>query len=243
MANIVQAQQTGWQEIVILLGQLANRPLANQTTIDLKTIIGQKTKMPMKLLTPVIPVEDIFAYQPDQTTISEQDLTKAAVEIVIGVGAAAKLSSMWDLLVLVQKLRETTGGKPIGIRLAAYKIEEDLAWVKKSAADFVTIVGSTSGGVSVPLPFALQRARQFFDKNDMEEVDLIAAGGLNTAEDVIKALAMGAGAVQLERKANLNHELSTWLRAIGKDKIHDLNISDLATLSSEISNYTNIKHV
>lgn len=38
-------------------------------------------------------------------------------------------------------------------------------------------------------------------------------------------------------------ELKTFARITGHDNVHDLNINDLATINSEISNYTKIRHV
>ena len=38
-------------------------------------------------------------------------------------------------------------------------------------------------------------------------------------------------------------ELKTFARITGHDDVHDLNIGDLSTFNSEISNFTNIKHV
>ncbi|MBQ2637032.1 MAG: alpha-hydroxy-acid oxidizing protein, partial [Methanobrevibacter sp.] len=38
-------------------------------------------------------------------------------------------------------------------------------------------------------------------------------------------------------------ELKTFARITGHDNVHDLNVNDLVTLNSEISNYTDIRHV
>ena len=43
-------------------------------------------------------------------------------------------------------------------------------------------------------------------------------------------------------KENLE-EIKTFARITGHSDIHDLNVSNLATFNSEISDYTNIKHV
>jgi glutamate synthase domain-containing protein 2/rubredoxin len=199
---------------------------------------------------------------------------RKAGEEIISPPAFERINSVWDLLVLVQELREATGGKPIGVKIAANKIEEDLAWVKQSTADFVTIDGRGGGTgaapnilkdiAGVPTHYALHRARKFLDKNEMENVSLIATGGLRTSGDFVKALAMGADAVAVatsvltamaapgdlatEQKVGnflkVSHdELAMWTRAIGKDDVHELSVADLATSSREISEFTNIKHV
>ena len=38
-------------------------------------------------------------------------------------------------------------------------------------------------------------------------------------------------------------EIKTFARITGHDNVHDLNINDLCTINTEISDYTNIKHV
>ena len=40
-----------------------------------------------------------------------------------------------------------------------------------------------------------------------------------------------------------NDELETFARITGHRNVHDLNINDLCTLNSEISDYTGIRHV
>lgn len=275
---------TNWKDVVILPGQLAYKPLSEKTKVDLKTVIGRKTRQPMKLDSPIIvshmsygalskenkiavakgaakigtavgsgeggilPEElkyahkYIFEYVPNLYSVTDENLQKVdAVEIKIGQSAKpglgghlpaekvtaeiAKLrgkttgkdiispptfenmNSMWDLLVLVQQLRKHTGGKPIGVKIAANKIEEDLAWVKKSTADFVTIDGRGGGtgaapdvlkdASGVPTLYALYRTRKFLNENEMENVDIVVTGGLRTSGDFVKALALGADAVAI----------------------------------------------
>ena len=40
-----------------------------------------------------------------------------------------------------------------------------------------------------------------------------------------------------------NEELKTFARITGNDNVHDMNVNDLTTFNSEISNYTRINHV
>ncbi|MDR1197188.1 MAG: alpha-hydroxy-acid oxidizing protein [Candidatus Nomurabacteria bacterium] len=179
----------------------------------------------------------------------------------------------FDLLLLVNDLRERSGGRPIGIKLAAGNIEEDLKWVKEAKADFVTIDGRGGGtgsaplvvrdGSAVPTLNALYRARKYIDENHLE-IELIVTGGLRTSADCAKALAMGADGVALattilialatdsklsdDKKVEnlltaMNDELKMFARALGHDQIHDLSVNDIATTSREISEFTNIKHV
>ena len=111
-----------------------------------------------------------------------------------------------DLGYLVEYLREATGGKPIGIKIAAGNIEKDLEFISKTGCDFITIDGRggatgsspafLKANTSVPTVFALARARRYMDENGMEQ-ELVMTGGFRTSGDVFKALAMGADAVAM----------------------------------------------
>lgn len=193
----------------------------------------------------------------------------------IAVSSSASFSSInepWDLLLLVNELRERSGGRPIGIKLAANNIEEDLKWVEHAKPDFITIDGHGGGtnsspvvvkeSVSVPTLYALYRARKFIDGSNLK-IDIIITGGLRSSADFAKALALGANAVAIatatliamtsqgdlppeEKVANYistsNEELKMFARIVGREDIHALNVEDLTTTNSEVSAYTNIRH-
>lgn len=111
-----------------------------------------------------------------------------------------------DMRDLVNQLRESTGGKPIGIKIAAGNIEGDLKFISYTGCDFITIdgrggaTGSSPGFLkdnsTVPTVFALARARAYMDREGMTQ-DLVITGGFRTSGDIIKALAMGADAVAM----------------------------------------------
>ncbi len=116
-----------------------------------------------------------------------------------------------DLKKLVDELRERSGGRPIGVKLAAGHIEQDLAFLAPAMPDFVTVDGR--GGAtgssprflkdasSVPTVYALYRAKKFLRENGMDGVSLVITGGLRTSRDFVKALAMGADAVAIASAA------------------------------------------
>ena len=112
-----------------------------------------------------------------------------------------------DLKITLDQLREKTGGKPIGIKLAAGHLEEDIDIVLYAGADFITIDGRAGGtgaapkvvksAASVPTLFALARARRVLVAKGADIVSLIITGGLRVSSDFAKALAMGADAVSV----------------------------------------------
>ena len=209
-----------------------------------------------------------------------------------------EVNSKEDLKNLVDELRMKSHGRPIGLKFAAGRIEDDLSHVLYAEPDFITIDGrggSTGASpklirdsTSVPTIYALSRARKYLDEHD-SEIDLTITGGLRVSSDFAKALAMGADAIAIGTAAMIatacqqykicdtgdcpvgvatqddelrkrlkietaskrvenylrvsTEELKTFARITGHDDVHDLNIDDLCTLNSEISDYTDIKHV
>lgn len=116
-----------------------------------------------------------------------------------------------DLRRKVDWLREVSGGRPVGIKLAAGHIAADLEVALHAGPDFVTIDGRAGAtgsapkfvkaAASVPTIFALHRARRFLDEKRANHVSLIITGGLRISPDFAKALAMGADAVALGTSA------------------------------------------
>ncbi len=112
-----------------------------------------------------------------------------------------------DLKEKVRWLRETSGGKPIGIKIAAGDIEEDLGAVVFAEPDFITVDGRPGAtgaalkyikaSTSVPTIFALYRARKYLDENNVQGISLIITGGLRVSSDFAKALCLGADAIAI----------------------------------------------
>lgn len=203
-----------------------------------------------------------------------------------------------DLKAKVEWLRAKTAGKPVGLKIAAGNIEEDLEIALGAGPDFITIdgrAGATAAApkfvkraASMPTMFALHRARKFLDRSGTEGVSLMITGGLRVSPDFAKALALGADAVAIgtaamiaigcqqyrichtgqcpvgitshdpelrkrldvqksaQRLANFlratTKELQDFARLTGRSDVHGMDVSDLFTVHSEISNHTDIEH-
>jgi glutamate synthase domain-containing protein 2 len=116
------------------------------------------------------------------------------------------IASRDDLRRKVEGLRELTGGRPIGVKITAGRIEKDLEFLLSSGPDFVTIDcrgGGTGAAptvvkdnVCLPAIYALRRARRFLDEK-RSPVTLCVTGGFRDSSDIAKALALGADAVAL----------------------------------------------
>lgn len=115
-----------------------------------------------------------------------------------------------DLKKLVSELRERSEGRPVGIKIAAGRIEKDLEYCVYAEPDFITIDGRGGAtgaspaiirdSTSVPTVYALYRARKYLD-SVKAEIDLVITGGLRVSSDFAKALAMGADAVAVASAA------------------------------------------
>lgn len=115
-----------------------------------------------------------------------------------------------DLKKLVEALRTRSEGRPIGIKIAAGRIEKDLAFCVYAEPDFITIDGRGGAtgaspaivrdSTSVPTIYALYRARKYLDSVGAD-IDLVITGGLRVSSDFAKAVAMGADAVAVASAA------------------------------------------
>lgn len=218
-------------------------------------------------------------------------------EDVISPSRFPGIDTKEDLKALVDKLRAESDGRPVGIKIAAGRLERDLEYCVFAGPDFITIDGRGGAtgasprlvrdSTSVPTVYALYRARKYLD-SVKSDISLVITGGLRVSSDFAKALAMGADAVAVAsaalmaaacqqyricgtgkcpvgiatqdetlrarlktdaaaaRVANyLNgslEDLKTFARITGHVRLHDLNVSDLCTISREISEFTNIPH-
>lgn len=111
-----------------------------------------------------------------------------------------------DLRAMVTMLRERSDGRPIGIKIAAGRIEKDLEYCVFAQPDFITIDGRGGAtgssplflreATTVPTIYALYRARKYLD-SVKSDISLVITGGLRVSADFAKALAMGADAVAI----------------------------------------------
>ena len=126
---------------------------------------------------------------------------------IISPARFEEIRSKDDLKKTVDRLREKSDGKPIGIKLAAGNIEEDLEVALDAYPDFITIDGRPGAtaaapkfvkrATSIPTVFALHRARKLFDRKGVEDTSLVITGGLRISSDFAKALALGADAIAI----------------------------------------------
>ena len=172
--------------------------LKNADAIEIK--IGQGTKpgmgghLPGEKVTPEI----------------SQIRNKPMGQDVISPSKFEDINSKEDLKDMVEWLRAASEGRPIGIKIAAGRIEKDLEYCVFAQPDFITIDGRGGAtgasprlvrdATSVPTIYALYRARKYLDQVGAD-IQLVITGGLRVSSDFAKAIAMGADAVAIASAA------------------------------------------
>lgn len=122
------------------------------------------------------------------------------------------LSSVKDFQKFAGRVRDISGGIPVGFKLSANHIEKDIQFALDAGADYIILDGRGGGTgaaptmfrdhISVPTLPALARARRYLDEQGASgKVTLIITGGLRVPIDFVKALALGADGIALSNSA------------------------------------------
>lgn len=122
------------------------------------------------------------------------------------------INTTQDFARFADRIREVSGGIPIGFKLSANHIERDMQFALDAGADYIILDGRGGGTgavpeifrdhISVPTIPALARARKFLDQqNASGRVSLIITGGLRLPMDYVKALALGADGIAIANSA------------------------------------------
>jgi methylamine---glutamate N-methyltransferase subunit C len=122
------------------------------------------------------------------------------------------LSTVSDFKRFADRVREITGGIPVGFKLSANHIEKDIQFALDASADYIILDGRGGGTgaapeifrnhISVPTIPALARARRYLDEHGASgRVTLIITGGLRVPIDFVKAMALGADGIAISNSA------------------------------------------
>ncbi|MCJ8312271.1 MAG: CDGSH iron-sulfur domain-containing protein [Saccharospirillaceae bacterium] len=278
-----------WDDIQIMVAQMANKPLLEDVAVNTKVIIGPNAKKPLHLDIPLFVSDMSFGSLSQEAKIAlakgaqlagtgicsgeggmlpeeqqansryfyelasakfgyKEELLKNVQAFHFKGGQGAKtgtgghlpasknigriaevrgievgleaispptfidLVSAEDFKAFANRVREVTGGIPIGFKLSANHIEEDIQFALDASADYIILDGRGGGtgaapemfrdNISVPTIAALARARAYLDKvGASDNVTLIITGGLRLPMDFVKALALGADAVAISNSA------------------------------------------
>ncbi len=132
-------------------------------------------------------------------------------QAAISPAGFSDLITAQDFADFAEKVREKTGGIPIGFKIAASHIEKDIDFTLEAGVDYIILDGRGGGtgaapsilrnNINIPTIPALARARKHLDRVGAKDITLIITGGLRTADDFAKALMLGADAVAISNSA------------------------------------------
>lgn len=132
-------------------------------------------------------------------------------QAAISPATFADLDGPDDFRRVADQVREATGGIPIGFKMSAQHIENDLHFALEAGADYIILDGRGGAtgaapdifknNISIPTMVALARARRHLDDRGRSDVTLVITGGLRTESDFVKALALGADAIAVANSA------------------------------------------
>ena len=278
-----------WDDIQIMVAQMATKPLMEDASVDSELIIGPEAKKPLRLKIPLFVSDMSFGALSEEAKISlakgaelagtgicsgeggmlpeeqqansryfyelasaafgyREELLKKVQAFHFKGGQGAKtgtgghlpgtknigkisqvrgiaegepaispptfkdLSSVSDFKRFADRVREITGGIPVGFKLSANHIEKDIQFALDASADYIILDGRGGGTgaapemfrdhISVPTIPALARARRYLDEQGASgRVTLIITGGLRVPVDFVKALALGADGIAISNSA------------------------------------------
>jgi len=132
-------------------------------------------------------------------------------EAAISPATFRELKTVEDFRQFANKVREKTGGIPIGFKIAASHIEDDIDFALEVGVDYIILDGRGGAtgaapeilrdNINVPTIPALARARRHLDMRMATGVTLIITGGLRVADDFAKAMMLGADGVAVANSA------------------------------------------
>jgi methylamine---glutamate N-methyltransferase subunit C len=121
------------------------------------------------------------------------------------------LITVEDFQAVADEVRQVSGGIPIGFKLSAQHIEDDIDFALEVGCDYIILDGRGGAtgaapdifknNISVPTLAALPRARRHLDASGATQVTLIITGGLRAEADFVKAMALGADGVAISNSA------------------------------------------
>lgn len=162
-----------------------------------------------------------------------------------------------DVEKLVKKLKDITGGVPIGAKIGAGKyLEADLDILCSSGVDFICVdscEAGTKGSVpilqddfGIPAPFAISRSAEWLYKYNLKDhITLLASGKIRVPGDMLKACALGADACYIGNAALFTVSHTQALKTIPYEPVtqlvwhgaHHTDEFDLEMGAASLANY------
>ena len=236
----------GLEGIILLPAQLDPMPMSRDENIRSSVVLGQCTERPIRLERP-FGSSDMFVwgeYIPGEEDASHYE--NATLILVRGKNShIPNVSGKEELRKVVSAVKEETEYSiPVGISLVIGRIEQDLAACAYAGVDFVVLNDVSSG----MLPYALRRAKNYLSRVNSEIELIVSIKDVNDAKEMAKLIALGADFILIEREYDeitierLTNDLKEIARNTGHKYVHDLNMTDICTIDSDLAKNTDIAH-
>ena len=287
--GVPRNQLPQWDDLQIMVAQMATRPLAESEAVDTKLVIGPEARKPLTLDIPLFVSDMSFGALSEEAKVAlargaemsgtgicsgeggmlpeeqaqnsryfyelasakfgyDESLLERVQAFHFKGGQGAKtgtgghlpgaknrgkisqvrgipegqpavsppgfedLATVADFSRFADRVREVTGGIPVGFKLSANQIERDIQFALDCGADYIILDGRGGGTgaapeifrdhISVPTIPALARARRYLDQQGASgKVTLIITGGLRLPMDFVKAMALGADGIAVANSA------------------------------------------
>ena len=152
-----------WDDLQVMVAQMANKPLLEDQTVATELVIGPEAKKPLRLKIPLFVSDMSFG------ALSEEAKTAMALGAKTGTGGHLPgnknvgkisqvrgipegesaispptfkdLSSVADFKRFADRVREVSGGIPVGFKLSANHIERDIQFALDASADYIILDG------------------------------------------------------------------------------------------------------
>ena len=228
--GVSREQLPKWDDIQFVTAQLARKPQLDEVAVVTEVVIGPNADKPLRLDIPLFVSDMSYGALSEELARGAElagtggHLPGAKVQgkiadvrgLTPGTDAISPstfqdLENEDDFRRLADQVRAASGGVPIGVKLSAQHIEDDIDAALRVGVDYIILDGRGGGTGAAPVVFrdhisvptipALARARRHLDAPGRRDVTLVITGGLRTHTDFAKALALGADAVAVSNSA------------------------------------------
>ncbi len=228
--GVSREQLPKWDDIQFVTAQLARKPQLDEVAVVTEVVIGPNADKPLRLDIPLFVSDMSYGALSEELARGAElagtggHLPGAKVQgkiadvrgLTPGTDAISPstfqdLENEDDFRRLADQVRAASGGVPIGVKLSAQHIEDDIDAALRVGVDYIILDGRGGGTGAAPVVFrdhisvptipALARARRHLDAPGRRDSTLVITGGLRTHTDFAKALALGADAVAVFNSA------------------------------------------
>ena len=130
--GVPRNQLPKWDDIQIMVAQLHRKPLPEDAAVGTNLVIGPEAKKPLELKIPLFVSDMSFG-----SLSEEAKIALAMGAEMVGTGICSGEGGMLpeDFAKFADRVRTISGGIPVGFKMSANQIEQDLEFALQAGAD------------------------------------------------------------------------------------------------------------